>query len=786
MIQKKNLKESSGIFINEELYTKEGIKKIGNFYICNIYFITTSFDIIDHGFFLFDENESLKKSLNKEFFENNKKYKQVFNDILDNISNNVQHYYSNEMISNLSVEDNLVKFVYIDEIFSFQDITEMLIDYKNNHQVTLIRKPKNFKLKRIYNVKQKYPIGLNFRFKNIKKFQILDTNLSVDMYNIPTNYFVEKLRHQCKKRTNIINTEEFIHGEIFKKEVKNVEYNDEYELIEKQLDILNKNYMNNCSTYPYSIAMSVYKIFDAKKVLDMTAGWGDRLLSSLMCENVKFYLGVDPNSNLEPIYNEMIENFSEILGKNPDNFRVINSAFEDVDLTLGNQMIGNVDGNFDLMFTSPPFFNMEEYSEDSGQVFKRYETEDSWIQGFVKPSIQKVFRFLKVGGYMVLDIGEITYWTDVKNKIGQTTNYLPKWFDFATLIGFEYIGSLPYRHKISPSREIFLNLWIFKKVININIEHFYLRNLNTGTKQEMFDCLKNLDPKKYYNSEDEVNVRNLFKSCDNISSYYNENLRWKSHVIGYPSFEDAFYNNIIKSLSRKKKLPSINNVLDKLYKVSKLPNIFAPSRMITIIDMLKSETEETNKLKIFDPSSGWGDRLIASMAMETEYLGVDPNLKLVPHYENMISELSSDSSKYKIFPIGIEDFYKNLVLNKSGFNYENYFDFAFSSPPFFDYEIYEHEGKQSYLEVSNYEKWIDDWMYIYLKTCELVVKNNSFVVIYIDNTWKYKNIVEDILEMVNNKIPNLKFLKYIYMIGNRNKKYRVLVWKKKYKDVFLD
>lgn len=46
---------------------------------------------------------------------------------------------------------------------------------------------------------------------------------------------------------------------------------------------------------------------------------------------------------------------------------------------------------------------------------------------------------------------------------------------------------------------------------------------------------------------------------------------------------------------------------------------------------------------IFDPYAGWGDRLLAAMAMGLPYLGVDCNIELGPAYKSLMEKYSSSA-----------------------------------------------------------------------------------------------------------------------------------------------
>ena len=101
--------------------------------------------------------------------------------------------------------------------------------------------------------------------------------------------------------------------------------------------------------------------------------------------------------------------------------------------------------------------------------------------------------------------------------------------------------------------------------------------------------------------------------------------------------------------------------------------------------------------KVFDYSCGFGSRMLAAMSLDMEYVGCEPNLKTYSNLQKFGSFLS-ERTKGSFF-----------VVDKGSEEYihkENYFDFAFSSPPFFDYEIYSQDPGQSIVKYPIYEEWL--------------------------------------------------------------------------------
>ena len=60
--------------------------------------------------------------------------------------------------------------------------------------------------------------------------------------------------------------------------------------------------------------------------------------------------------------------------------------------------------HFDMVFTSPPYFDCEKYSDEPTQSYVRYKTYGEWLTGFLKPLIEKAYLALKPNGYFILNI----------------------------------------------------------------------------------------------------------------------------------------------------------------------------------------------------------------------------------------------------------------------------------------------------------------------------------------------------------------------------------------------
>lgn len=147
------------------------------------------------------------------------------------------------------------------------------------------------------------------------------------------------------------------------------------------------------SQFRPSAAKAIYEHFNAKNVLDFSSGWGDRLCAFHACENTESYVGIDPNARLFKDYAAQSSLYNT--GKT---VTMINNCAENVDLT---------DHEFDLIFTSPPYFTVERYTDEPNQSWKKFKKIDLWREGFLFPVLDKAWKQLKVGGHLVINISDV-------------------------------------------------------------------------------------------------------------------------------------------------------------------------------------------------------------------------------------------------------------------------------------------------------------------------------------------------------------------------------------------
>jgi len=135
--------------------------------------------------------------------------------------------------------------------------------------------------------------------------------------------------------------------------------------------------LGNVTKYRAITAKAIVQHFGAKRVFDPCIGWGGRLLGSLAAGAT--YTGCE----LDPKTAAGLRSILADLGPAGTRATIHESPVESTTLT----------GPFDLILTSPPYYNLELYNVDLP-----FATWEAWVQGWLKPVILKCIGLLKPGG----------------------------------------------------------------------------------------------------------------------------------------------------------------------------------------------------------------------------------------------------------------------------------------------------------------------------------------------------------------------------------------------------
>lgn len=114
-------------------------------------------------------------------------------------------------------------------------------------------------------------------------------------------------------------------------------------------------------------------------LFDPCAGWGGRMLGTLA--GGWEYIGVDPNKDAI------------------DDLRLILSTIgRDANLSLSAVEDTEIPERADIVLTSPPFYDLERYSDDQTQSYNRFASYDKWESEWLVPLIKRCLSILPPWG----------------------------------------------------------------------------------------------------------------------------------------------------------------------------------------------------------------------------------------------------------------------------------------------------------------------------------------------------------------------------------------------------
>jgi hypothetical protein len=182
-------------------------------------------------------------------------------------------------------------------------------------------------------------------------------------------------------------------------------------------------------------------------IYDPSAGWGGRILGALSVDDRNIhYIGNDPNTEnyineigktryeyLAEFFNNKIPGASNPFWGHQNTYEIFTTGSEIIDEDPAFQ---KYKGELDFVFTSPPYFDRERYSNDETQSFKKFSNYDSWRDGFLRPTLTTAFEYLKNDRYILWNIADIKMGKDKFFPLEQDS------INILTELGCEYKGKI--------------------------------------------------------------------------------------------------------------------------------------------------------------------------------------------------------------------------------------------------------------------------------------------------------------------------------------------------------
>ena len=159
---------------------------------------------------------------------------------------------------------------------------------------------------------------------------------------------------------------------------------------------------SRCYNFRPATAKALYELYgkDNCKVLDTSSGFGGRLLGFFTAKNTSEYVGIDPNTA------DSCNKFILYMSRYFTNKKAYVNKIGSEDFTI--ESYPQYENYFDISFTSPPYFNIERYSDDITQSHVKFNTYDLWVDGFYRNTIYNSCNSLKLDGVFAVNIS----WVD--------------------------------------------------------------------------------------------------------------------------------------------------------------------------------------------------------------------------------------------------------------------------------------------------------------------------------------------------------------------------------------
>jgi hypothetical protein len=167
-------------------------------------------------------------------------------------------------------------------------------------------------------------------------------------------------------------------------------------------------------------------------VLDFSSGYGGRMLGA-MTSNLRYnYTGIDPNTRTF----QGLEALGELLDE-----QNLGSGYSMN--CMPSEEFDPEPGFYDAAFSSPPYFNLETYTNEPTQCMNRYTALSAWFDGYVAPTLQMVHKALASDGIYAVNIA------DYKNGKEQFA-IVDRWRELSEQVGFKYQEQLDMILNVRP------------------------------------------------------------------------------------------------------------------------------------------------------------------------------------------------------------------------------------------------------------------------------------------------------------------------------------------------
>lgn len=261
------------------------------------------------------------------------------------------------------------------------------------------------------------------------------------------------------------------------------------------------------------------------------------------------------------------------------------------------------------------------------------------------------------------------------------------------------------------------------------LDYFRSRGFKFLTNKPLKEDYQRLVGFNHDTNNPEIPSNNI---CTSLCKYYCQDY-FATKLNGSISIVDAFADDkaLYKVIRNRMGITrdevyntSYSNIVSGFHSSGECYNISIFKPVVAKYMYLKySNPEET----VYDFSAGWGGRMLGAASCGRKYIGVDPLTT------GSLGRLAGD--------LGLS----NITLVDAGSESvkleENSVDFAFSSPPYYDLEIYSKDGSQSYNNGEDY--FYNVYWRGTLKNIKHMLKSGKYLALNISNVPRMLDIAKE-------------------------------------------
>lgn len=287
-------------------------------------------------------------------------------------------------------------------------------------------------LKKMSNRKMNFNLGNGFgsMISTCKEYIDIDDSL----IDVVMKYFSDEIMRcrifDSKCPTQIWNDptelKNFLKFSLEKRNLSKIDLNIIFELL--------KDYSAYKPFRPSAI-LCLYEMFKTEKVLDLSFGFGEKLISSIFYKNKKsdlFYVSAEPIQQKFSKYIEIINEFCPNLSKKDKEKIILNN----VNSCEMDKQFKYIKSNclFDAVFVSLPGFDMEYYPIINKDQFK------DWYEDQFLKSLEIAFNSLKENGNIIITIPDIYRNFNINKIYKKMHNFMEN-----VLVGCKFKKIIAYR-----------------------------------------------------------------------------------------------------------------------------------------------------------------------------------------------------------------------------------------------------------------------------------------------------------------------------------------------------